>query len=61
MHIVLKERLEITIPVPRATHNVKGGYWVFSVSLKDIPNNSAGLAAVVRIVSDWERMYNKFI
>jgi len=29
---------------------------LFSVSLRDIPNDSTGLAAVVRIVSDWEWM-----
>jgi len=61
MHLVLKERLDLTTPVPRATHIGKRDHCLFSFSLRDISNNLAGLAAVAHIVSDWEWMYNKFI
>jgi len=29
MHFVLKERLELTTPVPWTTHSGKRGHWVF--------------------------------
>jgi hypothetical protein len=61
MNLVLKERLEFTTPVPRATLSGKRDHCLFSFSLRDISNNSAGLPALVHIVSDWKWEFYRFI